>query len=218
MTKEREVLNGYGSLCDLGSDLAVLILHPWGLLGGNRNNAVVCTVASYFQRGHKFTTLRMDFQGYQIGWGYSELKQVQEASKCILEETAASKILIVGYSYGSIVGASAASDITECVGYIMIAPPFAVSHWLFLFRSSYHLNRAKESTCRNLLLIGTKDNFTTTEYFQDQANEFQQEKTVTKLIDDADHFFVGFEIEIIKHIDEWVRTKILCNMQVTERK
>jgi len=38
---EITVLDGYGRLSDRNSSTAVIVLHPWGLLGGNMNNNVV---------------------------------------------------------------------------------------------------------------------------------------------------------------------------------
>ena len=199
---------GSGSTEALSLIFLIRNFYRWGLLGGNMENNIVRSVASYFQRSHKITTLRLDFRGVQVGLGYSEIQQVVNAAELIIKETNATKILILGYSYGSIVGASASSSISECIGYVMIAPPFAVSHWLFLFNSSYHINRAKEnssSSFNRLLLIGTRDNFTSKEYFMKTALEFPVENSTMKVIDNADHFFFGIEGEIIKEIDDWMR-------------
>ena len=39
------------------------------------------------------------------------------------EATRPERVLVVGYSYGSIVSAAACVDIPECIGFAVIAPP-----------------------------------------------------------------------------------------------
>jgi len=179
----------------------------WGLLGGDMKNNVVFSVSKYFQ-SRSITTLRLNFKGMQVGWGYAEIKQVKMAASFLLnsEEIASkpTKILIVGYSYGSFVGASASADIPECIGYVSIAPPFGVSHWLFMFNSSYHLKRAKmeRSNFVRLLMIGTSDNFTSESMFNKIASTFPKD-TTTEVIQGVDHFFAGRENEVVKVIDAW---------------
>ena len=184
----------------------------WGLLGGNMNNNVVRSIASYFQRSLKYTTLRLDFRGVQVGWGYSEVRQVTEAAEFVIRNTAATKLLVVGYSYGSLIGASASANIPQCIGYIMIAPPFSVSNWLLLFNSSYHMKHAKENISngfKRLMIIGSRDNFTSENNFRKTVARFPRANTTANVIDDADHFFFGIEIEVIKIVDEWVRGSLL---------
>jgi len=131
---------------------------------------------------------------------------VEDAAKCLLSNCKEAKnILIVGYSYGSIIGASASFSIQECVGYVLIAPPFSVSHWLLLFNSSYHLKRAVErDNMARLLLIGTHDNFTSKSAFLKAASKFPV-GVVTKVISGLDHFFFGVEHRVILEIDEWIK-------------
>jgi len=163
------------------------------------------TVTKYFH-AKRITTLRLNFKGYQISRGHDEVKQVEDAAKFLLSNcNEAQKVLIVGYSYGSIIGASASFSIQECVGYVLIAPPFSVSHWLLLFNSSYHLKRAveKENMTR-LLLIGTHDNFTSKSAFLKAASKFPV-GVATKVLSGLDHFFLGEEDRVISEIDEWIK-------------
>lgn len=133
---------------------------------------------------------------------------MEDAAKFLLSScNEARKVLIVGYSYGSIIGASSSSSISECAGYILIAPPFSVSHWLLLFNSSYHLKRAIErENMPRLLLIGTNDNFTSKSEFLKAASKFP-DGTVTKVLNGLDHFFFGGEHKIVGEIEGWIKSQ-----------
>eukprot|EP00980_Cylindrotheca_fusiformis_P003616 scaffold812_cov124-Cylindrotheca_fusiformis.AAC.8 len=134
------------------SSLAVIVAHPWGMLGGNLHNNVVLAVVQYFQR-LGITTARFDFCGSQLGRGYRQIDQVKEMADILLSGSSSSgstttstpwnrptskeedqqqqkqqrfptRILLVGYSYGSIICGSASAKIPQCIGTVWIAPPF----------------------------------------------------------------------------------------------
>ena len=130
---------------------------PWGLLGGNMHNNVIVAAVLYFQN-LGVTTLHFNFVRSQISRGHSQVQQVEEVAQFLLEgkhlESSSSSfsslpplyILLVGYSYGSLITASASTSIPQCIGCISIAPPISVVHWLLCFNSKYHLNRARQHT------------------------------------------------------------------------
>lgn len=212
--------NADGYVANLHSTIGVIITHPWGPLGGNMHNNVVNAVAYYFQR-LGITTIRFDFAGSQIGYGYYQVEQVQYIAKQLLggelfmntnndnneeqdqqiqnnivvanhdddeedyielNQTPASQssnnskkiknryigivpkyIMLIGYSYGSLIANSASSLIPQCICTISIAPPFGVSHWLLMFHNEYHMKQSMKRTeqyFKRLFIIGTNDNFT----------------------------------------------------------
>jgi alpha/beta superfamily hydrolase len=198
-------------VADLGSDVAVIITHPWGPLGGNMNNNVVLAIAVWFQRLN-VTTMRFDFCGSQLGRGTRQVNQVKEASGFLLSgqhirkpdsktTTTHSKppiyILLVGYSYGSIISASASAQIPRCIGVAMISPPLAVRHWLYMFYGNHHLDQARRSGLPLLMILGSNDNFTTEEAFMDVVETMPTNTTTGAVLKDVDHFFRGREQDLM---------------------
>lgn len=205
-------------ISDADSDLAVIVTHPWGPLGGNMNNNVVLAIAVWFQR-LGITTMRFNFCGTQIGRGDRQVEQVREAANFLLSgqhktATSLSKskpsqesttktpkppsfILLVGYSYGSIISASASANIPQCIGTVMVSPPLAVRHWLYMFNGNHHLEQARRRKVPLLMMIGSNDNFTTEDDFMDIVNTMPQNTTTGALLKEADHFFRGREKDLM---------------------
>jgi uncharacterized protein len=224
--KERKfslpVSGSKAQVADLASDLAVIVTHPWGPLGGNMNNNVVLAIVVWFQR-LKITTMRFDFCGYQLGRGDRQVQQVQEAANFLLQgfhllDPSASdpsqppsaeaapntttrkppkSILLVGYSYGSIISGSASVKIPQCIGVAMISPPVAVQHWLYMFHGNYHLDRARKSGLPLLLVLGSRDNFTNEDAFMELVRSMPAATTTGAVLKEADHFFRGREQDLM---------------------
>ena len=190
-----------------------------------RNN-VVLAIAVWFQR-LKITTLRFNFGGSQFGRGHHQVDQVREAANFLLTgqhlqgktSSSASKskeatspktensmspkyILLVGYSYGSIISASASANIPQCVGTVMISPPLAVRHWLYMFSGNYHLEQARRRGVPLLMMIGSKDNFTAENAFMNVVNTMPQNSTTGAVLKEADHFFRGREKDLMDIMGE----------------
>lgn len=190
-----------------GSNVAVIVTHPWGPLGGNLHNNVVVAATLYFQR-LGITTARFNFNG-GIGRGHTQVQQVLELAKGLLEGQYGGKaksILLVGYSYGSLIAGSASADLEECIGSVSIAPPFSVSHWLLMFNSAHHLAQmTKRENFPRLLLLGTEDNFTSEYTFQSTIDtSFPIESSTGAIINGADHFFRRREKDVMDVIGQWI--------------
>ena len=202
-------------VADCQSRLAVILTHPWGPLGGNLHNNVVSAGALYFQH-LKVTTVRFNFCGMQLGRGYAQVQQVQDVATQLLtgellggSEVSSSQllpthILLVGYSYGSLIASSASAIIPRCVGVVAIAPPFAVRHWLLMFNAGYHLKQAaSRDDLPRLFLIGSEDNFSSEACFKTVMEENFPNDTGA-MIKDADHFFARREKDLMDVIGEWL--------------
>jgi len=215
-------------IADSDSDLAVIITHPWGPLGGNMNNNVVLAIAVWFQR-LKITTMRFNFCGSQIGRGDRQVDQVREAANFLLTgqhlktKTSSSApkskqsnlstanklkppsfILLVGYSYGSIISASASTSIPQCIGTVMVSPPLAFRHLLYVFKGNHHLDQARRRNLPLLMMIGSKDNFTSEDAFMDIVHTMPKNSTTGAVLKEADHFFRGREKDLMDTIGHWI--------------
>jgi len=207
-----------GLLADLGSDVAVILTHPWGPLGGNMHNNVVQAGARYFQQSLGISTLRFDFVGWQLSWGSYQAQQVEEAANFLLHggeeeddnndnhhKKRPTKICLVGYSYGSLLAASASANIPECVGVVSIAPPWSVKHWLLLFNSGHHLRQAQaREDLPKLFITGDHDNFTSETVFSKTLETFPSDTTTGVVLPNLDHFFHRREKDAMKEIGKWL--------------
>ena len=218
------------------SDLAVIVTHPWGPLGGNMNNNVVLAIAVWFQQ-LGITTMRFNFCGSQIGRGDRQVDQVREAAQFLLagqhlkmmtsssaptslqsnnesEEQKSkppSHILLVGYSYGSIISASASATIQQCIGAVMISPPLAVRQWLYMFNGNHHLEQARKRKLPLLMMIGSKDNFTSEDAFMDIVHTMPQSTSTGAVLKEADHFFRGREKDLMDIMGKRPKNRFMCN-------
>jgi hypothetical protein len=179
----------HGLLADRGTSLAVVVCHPWGPLGGSLWDVVVEEVVELFGAQAGLTTLRFNFRS-GVGSGASSAEDVRGACALLLGlRTPPSRLLLVGYSYGSLVVASVADDIPEVVALALISPPLYWAWALFMCNQRSLLARARQSGAAKLLLLGEKDNFCSVSQFQRFADSLQG-PTQAVVLRGADHFNV----------------------------
>lgn len=198
---------------DAESNVAVIVTHPWKILGGNMHNNVVCACCLYFQK-MGITTVRFDFDG-SIGRGLAQVDQLLAVAKNLTDGTFSTsdkkptKLILVGYSYGSLIASSATAILKDsCLACISIAPPFSVAHWLLTFHHQHHMDQAsKVENLPRLFLIGDNDNFTSESVFGEHvASRFPAETSTGAVLKGADHFFRYREKDVLDIIGEWLLT------------
>lgn len=216
-------------VADLRSKVAVIVTHPWGPLGGNLHNNVVVATTLYFQR-LGITTCRFDFAGSQIGFGYNQVAQLKEIADNLLngdfsESTPPKSIILIGYSYGSLITTSASAEIPECIAAISISPPFGVQMWLLMFASQNHLQKAAEGPpMPRLFVLGDCDNFTSEKTFRSVLNKYfppaeSSASTTAAIVKGADHFWFRCEKDVLAVVGEWLlSTFTQCQNQLTNLK
>ena len=172
----------HGLLADRSTGLAAVVCHPWGPLGGCLNDVCVSTVVSMLG-GVGLTTLRLNFRpGSGIGRGHAPAQDVRGACAFLrsLEEPPR-KIVLIGYSYGSLVVADVADAIDDVAAFAMIAPPLGAASALFLFRDV--TSSAAASSKPKLALIGEADQFCTRRRFEAFAATLRAPRTSHVLSD-----------------------------------
>eukprot|EP01120_Amphizonella_sp_Union-15-10_P001249 TRINITY_DN112_c0_g1_i1.p1 TRINITY_DN112_c0_g1~~TRINITY_DN112_c0_g1_i1.p1 ORF type:complete len:233 (+),score=26.76 TRINITY_DN112_c0_g1_i1:172-870(+) len=188
------------------SKVGAVICHPMPLLGGNFNNNVVVSMSRGLTCRLGFTTLRYNVRGVgksegKNSWrGGPERSDVLACSKYLLQEVGVSSVLLVGYSYGSVIASSVADEMNEIMGYVSISYPFGPLSFMLL---GHLLSCAK--TCKDkLFIMGDRDSFTGVETFRRRVDEMPDSKRY-RIVKGGDHFWFGKENVLLDLVEEWVR-------------
>jgi alpha/beta superfamily hydrolase len=209
-----------GAAChvaDYASNVAVIVAHPWGPLGGNLHNNVVLATVLYFQR-LGITTVRFDFSGSQIGRGYAQVEQVKHVANKLLQgdfvstestrkttAPAPKHLILIGYSYGSLITTTASAEIPATIATVSISPPFGVQSWLLFFHSKYHLEQAAEDQCNvpRLFILGDEDNFSSEATLASILRDYFPSATAA-ILREADHFWRRREKDVLTVVGQWL--------------
>jgi len=187
------------------SKIGVIITHPMPLLGGNLNNNVVMGIFHHFAAlGALSCCFNFRGVGRRQGsgsWrGGTERDDVKAISRhLLLARPPPDQLLLVGYSYGSVISSSVADEIAEVTAFAAISYPFGP---LWFMGLSPLLKSAKESKKPKLFLLGDQDNFTGVSKFQDRMAEITQ-PVAHKVVAGVDHFWFKEENKLAAIISAW---------------
>eukprot|EP01104_Vermistella_antarctica_P020861 TRINITY_DN911_c0_g1_i5.p1 TRINITY_DN911_c0_g1~~TRINITY_DN911_c0_g1_i5.p1 ORF type:complete len:287 (-),score=24.45 TRINITY_DN911_c0_g1_i5:107-967(-) len=180
------------------SSCAIIFLHPHPWFGGEYRNNVVSGLFQYFE-SLSYTCCRINFRGVGLSsgrgsWrGSSERKDLLATCRFLLnlhddvaehdgvaeprsDDTPSpfiNRIVICGYSYGSIIGSSIVNELDEISGFVAISYPFGVLYLLFMG----HWMKKSYTDKPNLWLMGTKDNFTSISRFSRWFDDISAKST-----------------------------------------
>lgn len=188
------------------SPVVVIALHPWGPLGGSMDDPHPVTVTHLFGKAG-CSTARLDFRS-GIGSGESSVADVKAVAAWFVEPrdgkaALASQVIIVGYSYGSMIGAAAAAEIPQCVAWAALGPPLGYSWALYLWNAGSLRARAANSAGKpKLLMLGTSDEFCSERSFQGFVQELPEPKKAV-VLDGVNHFSIHPHLP--QALKDWVR-------------
>ncbi|KAF7312227.1 Peptidase-S15 domain-containing protein [Mycena indigotica] len=159
----------------IGNKLAVC-LHPWSWLGGRMNDPVLHSLLEPLHNGG-FHVVRYNSRGVGKSTGWSSFTGQAEATDLTaLIEWARSSIgdvrsvLVVGYSYGSLVASLQPVLPDVETAHVLISYPLSVRGWLTMFRSSRYdealVALAREPRSNVLFIFGDHDNFTAVDKYR----------------------------------------------------
>jgi alpha/beta superfamily hydrolase len=172
-----------------------VICHPHPLYGGSMDNNVVFAVAETLQAtGH--STLRFNFRGVgrsegTHGGGTAEIEDVRAAIEFMRENTEA--VVLVGYSFGSWVAASALAGDESVSHLLLVAPPTSMFDYSTLMQDG--AERARH------FIVGDRDQFCDHDTLQDLFDKLPEPKSM-RIIQGADHFLFGHERALAEAVDE----------------
>lgn len=159
---------------------AAVVCHPHPEYGGDMDNTVVTAVADALVAAG-VAALRFNFGGVgrsegAYGGGPAEVGDVQVAIDALRAEVPGVPVLVVGYSFGSWVGAQAAANDADVIRMIAVAPPITFFDWTFATALPVPL----------AVVVGDRDQFCPLARLEKLS--VPMEKTI---IQSADHFFAG---------------------------
>ncbi|MBU4277369.1 MAG: alpha/beta hydrolase [Proteobacteria bacterium] len=108
---------------------AALILHPHPLYGGSMDNNVVYALTQAADMAG-WASLRINFRGVggstgSHGQGVGEQDDVIAAAAWLTKQ-APGPLVLMGYSFGSLVGSQAAQRVAGLAGGVWVSPPFVL--------------------------------------------------------------------------------------------
>ena len=177
-----------------------LILHPSPELGGTMNNKITYTMHQIFvQRG--FSTLRFNFRGVGrsqgvFDHGEGELSDAASALDWMQDlNPNAPYVWVGGFAFGAWISMQLLMRRPEIQGFVSVAPPTNTQDFTFL----------APCPTSGLVLHGSRDDVVSAESIVDFADKIQLQKGIQldcRQIEGANHFFHGYESELVAHIND----------------
>lgn len=194
------------------SSTALVFTHPWAILGGDLNNNVPYVLArTLSQLG--FYTCRFNFRGMGISRGHSEMEDCAACVRYLRSLTsgplpAPTRVIMVGYSYGSISACAYGGESGDVDGFVGIGIPLPYVGALTLFNGRAMMKRMEEARKPKLLVMGDDDAFASEATFRSAAANFVEPRNVV-LVRGGDHFWFDREAALAGFVLEWVRSTFI---------
>ncbi|MHA1733924.1 MAG: alpha/beta hydrolase [Promethearchaeota archaeon] len=200
-------------------EFTAVICHPHPQFGGDMHNNVVNALFGKLAET-RYPVAKFNFRGVgkstgSYSGGAGEVEDVVAVVRAMVERfEPTGGVVVVGYSFGAVVGASAVSTIlagalgrgcsddsdgsygSDVAGFIGVAFPFD----LFPVHAS-HLDFERPK----LLVQGTRDQIAHHRNFPGHFSALPPPK-LARLVEGADHFFFGHESEVASLVAEFVDT------------
>mmetsp|Transcript_19507 Transcript_19507/g.45379 ORF Transcript_19507/g.45379 Transcript_19507/m.45379 type:complete len:231 (-) Transcript_19507:93-785(-) len=189
------------------SPVVVIATHPWGPLGGSMHDPHP-TTACRLLAAAGCSTCRFNFRS-GIGRGNGSVEDVKAVAEWFVSGKAggrtplASQVLLIGYSYGSMIAAAAAAEIQESIGYALYGPPLDYAWAIYCFNGGGLKAQAVDSAGKpKLLVCGDDDQFCSVRSFQAFVEELPEPKRA-HLLQGVTHFDLYGHMR--KTLTDWLR-------------
>jgi alpha/beta superfamily hydrolase len=174
----------------------VVICHPHPEYGGSmHNNVVQAVMGAVLPLG--YSTLRFNFRGVGGSGGYSEgtltdSRDVAAALDFVQNKEDFDPVYLVGYSYGAWVGLFHTISDSRIKGWAGISPPVNMFDFSFL----------EKGTGEKLIAAGDRDMFCDLGALKEVFDKIGEPKKLAT-ISGADHFYVGYEMDLAGKVSEF---------------
>lgn len=189
------LVGGYTSAGDAAKGLA-LVMHPHPLYGGSMHNNVVEALVQAATRAG-WSALRFNFRGVGSSTGkHDNGKGEQEdviSAAAWLQQQAEAPLVLLGYSFGSLVGAHSANRIANLKGGVWVAPPLILGE----------LPTWPQDAGPLLMMAGTKDEYSSVAWLQKYVKDMGARGSLVT-IEGGDHFLWGGESALIEEVVDFL--------------
>lgn len=183
-----------GMVEETGGEKGVVVSHPHPLYGGTMHNNVVRAVTHAY-RDEGYSTLRFNFRSVENSEGvFSNGMGEQDDVKAALKTLGKKHMDLAGYSFGAWVNALGLEEFEEARRLIMVSPPVSVIDFDFLDRSPKI----------QLVICGSRDDIAEYKKVEKMVPRWN-DQAVFRVIQGADHFYSGYEEELIDIIGAFLR-------------
>lgn len=164
------------------------VLHPHPAMGGDRHHPLMVAVADRLA-AEGVAALRLDLSDPDVATSSEELTTAAEEA---CGELSVESVLLVGYSWGSIV--SSLAQPAGLVGRVLVAPPVG------------NMDLARPDDLPLLALVPAHDQFGSPDAVR--AALADAEDAVIEIIEGCDHFLAGAVDRIARRVAEWAATVV----------
>ena len=176
-----------------------VVCHPHPLYGGSMyNNVVDAVLAAMWKK--EWATLRFNFRGVgesegEHGGGAGEAEDAAAAVAFLTSQSAvqADGVVLAGYSFGSIAAMTAASKIGNLGALVLVALPLKMADARTL----------KDFAGSIVLAAGDGDTYCPVPQLEALHKDLGACAQL-RIIEGADHFFGGFEVELAEAIESMI--------------
>jgi uncharacterized protein len=183
-----------GLLADSRGEKGVVVSHPHPLYGGTMHNNVVRAVVHAYQ-DEGYSTLRFNFRGVESSEGtFGNGVGEQEDVKAALQTLGKKHMDLAGYSFGAWVNALGLGKFEKADRLIMVSPPVSFIDFDFLG----HSRKIR------LVICGTRDEIADYRKVEKMLPKWN-DQALFRVIQGADHFYSGYEEELIDIVGEFLR-------------
>ncbi|KAF4678336.1 hypothetical protein FOL47_000065 [Perkinsus chesapeaki] len=187
--------------------LFVLLVHPWGKMGGSSANTK--PLAKMLSGEYCMNCVTFDTRGVGASTGsstltgHAEVEDVVAVAKYVQEYLAPkgskAQFVLLGSSAGAAIAGSAAPLIDNCVAAIYVGYTFGfMSRILF----GKHVDNLKKLSCPKLFIMGTEDCWTSVSQLKSYLRDIGPSAEY-RLIDGAGHFELENNAERARQIVDW---------------
>jgi alpha/beta superfamily hydrolase len=181
---------------------AAVICHAHPLYGGSMSNAPITSIQRALQ-AVGWASLRFNFRGVRLsegiyGGGVHEVKDVTGALDHVGELLPGKPLAVTGWSFGSLVALSAASQDDRVESYAAVAPPVSTGPRMDLPELPPP-ERLAAWRARVLAVCGDHDQFCNSKDLERWAHEVSPD-AVVRVIEGTDHYFADALDELAKTV------------------